>query len=325
MWKFIVKRILWVIPVLLGASLLVFTLLYFSPGDPATTFLGMNATEEETLEFNVKHGLDKPFFTQYTNYIKDIVTEFDFGNSYKNNVSVSQRIKETVPLTFKLALCSVLVMILVGIPLGIISALKQYSILDNIVLGMFGVSMPNFWLGLQLILLFALKLRWLPASGFNTPVQYILPSLTLGIAAAASLMRTTRSAILEVMRQDYIKTARAKGQSEGIIIFRHMLKNALIPIITVVMAQFSALMGNAIVVESIFSIPGLSKMMIEAVTTRDYIVVQGAVLVIAFTCCVVNLLMDLSYAMIDPRIKAQYVNQGKKARYKRKEVVKQNE
>lgn len=322
MWKFILKRILMVIPVLIGASFLVFILLHCSPGNPATTFLGITATEEEIVEFNAKHGLDQPVLVQYVTYIKNIVTELDFGNSYKNNVPVFQRISETLPATFKLALCSIVVMIVIGIPLGIISAIKQYSLLDNIasIFGMIGVSMPNFWLGLQLILILGLKLRLLPTSGFSSPAHYIMPAITLGVAAAANLMRTTRSAILDVMRQDYIKTARSKGQTEFIVIFRHMLKNALLPIITVIMSQFGALMGNAITVETIFSIPGLSKMMIEAVTTRDYIVVQGAVLVIAFICCIVNLLMDLSYAVIDPRIKADYVNKGKK-KSKRKEAA----
>lgn len=321
MLKYIIKRLLWVIPVLLGASLLIFTLLHFAPGKPSQVFLGSNATEEEIAAFNEKHGLDQPFFTQYFTYMKNIITKFDFGNSYKNNVAVSQRIKETYPVTFRLAISALLIMVAIGLPLGVLSAIKQYSILDNIasVLGMLGVSMPNFWLGLQLILLFAYRWQILPPSGFSSPKHYILPALTLGVAGAAALMRTTRSSMLEVIRQDYIKTVRAKGQKESVVIWRHMLKNAMLPIITSIAQRFCVIMGSSLVIENIFAIPGICKLMMESITLRDYIVVIGCVLTIAFTCSIVNLLTDLSYALIDPRIKAQFKNQSK--RNKKKEDV----
>lgn len=321
MWKYIVKRILWVIPVLLGSSLLIFAMLHLAPGDPATTFLGTNATEEQIAGFNEKHGLDKPFLVQYLDYIKNIVTKFDFGNSYKNNISVWDNIKRAYPYTFKLALCAMAVAILIGIPLGIISAVKQYSLLDNVVsvLGLAGVSMPNFWLGLQLILLFSLKLHMLPSSGFDRFDQMIMPATALGLAEAANLMRTTRSSMLDVIKQDYIKTARAKGQKEIVVIGRHMLKNALLPIITAVAMQFAGTMGNSIVVEGIFSIPGMSQMLISSISSRDYVMVLGAVLVIAATCCVVNLLADLGYALVDPRLRAQYKSQRRKGEKKAEE------
>lgn len=308
MWKYVIKRVLWVIPVLLGASFLVFSLLHFAPGKPVDVFLQADATAEEKAEFNAKYGLDQPFFTQYFNYIKNIVTKFDFGRSYKNNIQITQRITETYPKTMRLAGMALLIMVSVGLPLGVLSAIKHYSLLDSIVsvLGIFGVSMPNFWLGLQLILVFALILDLLPPSGNSTPAHYILPALTIGLAGAANLMRVTRSSILEVLKQDYINTARAKGQSERVVIWRHMLRNALLPIVTVIGMQFSGIMGNAITVETIFGISGLPKMMIDGINFRDYIVVQGGVLAIAGTCCIMNLLTDLSYALIDPRIKAQY-------------------
>ena len=212
MLRFIIKRVLWVIPVLIGSSLLIFTLLHFAPGDPATTFLGTSATAEEIAEYNARYGLDKPFFVQFINYLKNIVFHFDFGNSYKNNVPVIESILQAFPVTFRLALSACIVAVVIGIPFGIISAVKQYSLLDNIVsvIGLVGVSMPNFWLGLQLILIFSLRLRLLPSSGFNSFEQMILPAITLGLAEAATLMRTTRSSMLEVIKQDYIKTARAK-------------------------------------------------------------------------------------------------------------------
>lgn len=307
MLRFIIKRVLWVIPVLIGSSLLIFTLLHFAPGDPATTFLGTSATAEEIAEYNARYGLDKPFFVQFINYLKNIVFHFDFGNSYKNNVPVIESILQAFPVTFRLALSACIVAVVIGIPFGIISAVKQYSLLDNIVsvIGLVGVSMPNFWLGLQLILIFSLRLRLLPSSGFNSFEQMILPAITLGLAEAATLMRTTRSSMLEVIKQDYIKTARAKGQREFVVITRHMLKNALLPIITTISASFVGTMGNAIVIERIFTIPGLSQMLITGISARDYVNVQGAVLVVAFTCCIVNLITDLGYAFVDPRLRFQ--------------------
>lgn len=308
MWKYILKRILWVIPVLVGSSLLIFILLRFAPGDPATTFLGTSATAEQVAEFNAKHGLDQPRLVQFTQYIKNIVLHFDFGNSYKNNIPVLKSLNTVYPVTFKLALCAMVVTIVIGIPLGIVSALKQYSPLDNLVtvLGLAGVSLPNFWLGLQLILLFSLRWKMLPSSGFESFEQMILPSITLGLAGAASLMRTTRSSMLEVIKQDYIKTARAKGQSEFVIVSRHMLKNAMLPILTSIATQFVGAIGNTVVIESIFTIPGISQLMISSITARDYIVVRGCVLVISATCCIVNLLTDLGYAFVDPRLRSRY-------------------
>ena len=316
MVKFIVKRLLWVIPVLLGASFLIFSLLHASPGDPAITSLGITATQEELDQFNEMHNLNDPLLVQYGKYIYNLAVKGDFGRSYRTNDSVLPRIQDAWPATMKMAGFASVIMILIGVPLGIQSAIRQYSIMDNFasVFGMAGVSMPNFWLGLQLMIIFALNLRWLPASGYSGFRYLILPAVTIGLAGAASLMRITRSSMLEVIRQDYIRTARAKGQSERVIIWHHMLRNSLLPIVTVVALQFVNLMGNAIVVETIFSIPGISKLMIDGINARDYPTVQGAVLVIAFICCIMNLLTDLIYAFIDPRVMAQYKNSGRKKR-----------
>lgn len=314
MLKYTLKRIFWIIPVMICASFLVFALLNAAPGDPARIHTGSDATEADVENFRKEHGLDKPFLVQYANYIRKVFTEGDLGNSYKSNTPVSDRILQTFPVTFKLTILSMVVMLGIGIPLGIISALRQYSVLDNIVsfLGMIGVSMPNFWLALQLILIFSFYLGWLPASGSNSLKYFILPAITAGVAGAATIMRTTRSAILEVYRQDYIKTAEAKGQKESIIIGRHMLKNASLPIITVVSSTFCGALANSTVIETVFSIPGLCKLLVDSIVSRDNIVVMGAIMVLAITCCLVNLLTDLVFALIDPRIKLQFQHNQKR-------------
>ncbi|MFQ9652856.1 MAG: ABC transporter permease [Enterocloster sp.] len=293
MVKFIVKRLLWVIPVLLGASFLIFSLLHASPGDPAITSLGITATQEELDQFNEMHNLNDPLLVQYGKYIYNLAEKGDFGRSYRTNDSVLPRIQDAWPATMKMAGFASVIMILIGVPLGILSAIRQYSILDNFasVFGMAGVSMPNFWLGLQLMIIFALNLRWLPASGYSGFRYLILPAVTIGLAGAASLMRITRSSMLEVIRQDYIRTARAKGQSERVIIWHHMLRNfPSSDCYGKVALQFVNLMGNAIVVETIFSIPGISKLMIDGINARDYPHGAGEpVLVIAFIRCIAEI------------------------------------
>lgn len=308
MLRYTIKRILWIIPIMLAAAFLVFGLLSLTPGDPARIHTGMEASEEDLDRFREQHGLDKSFMGQYFTYIKNVFTKGDMGNSYKSGSPIADRIVQTFPVTFKLALMSLAIMLIIGIPLGIISALKQYSVIDNFVsfFGMIGVSMPNFWLALQLILLFSLRLGWLPASGSGSMRYFILPSITLGVAGTARIMRITRSAILEIYRQDYIKTARAKGQKESIVIWRHMLKNSSLTIITAVSTQFIASLANSTVIETVYSMPGLSKFLIDSITTIDNNAVLGAILVLAGASAIINLITDLILAMIDPRIKSQF-------------------
>jgi peptide/nickel transport system permease protein len=212
------------------------------------------------------------------------------------------------PNTFKLAGLSVILSVIIGITVGIVSATRQYSILDNVAtaISFIGVSMPNFWQGMMLIIVFSVWLGWLPPSGFSTPMHWILPAVTIGTSSAAQIMRMTRSSMLEVIRQDYIRTARAKGQSERIVIWRHALKNALIPIITVVGLSFGRLLGGAVLTESIFSIAGIGKLMVDAINMRNYPLVQGGVLFIAIVMSVVNLIVDVLYAYVDPRIRTQF-------------------
>lgn len=307
MFKYIARRILFLLPVLVGVSFIVFSLLYITPGDPARMVLGDQATEEAVQEFRNKEGLNDPFLVQYGRYVFKAL-QGDIGRSYMTRRPVSDEILSAFPSTIKLAALSMVIAIILGIPFGIISAIRQYSLFDSVtmIFAMVGLSMPVFWLGILLILFFSVQLRWLPSSGFNSFASMILPSITLAAQSVAIVTRMTRSSMLEVVRQDYIRTARAKGQKESVVIWRHALGNALIPVVTVVGLQFGHLLGGAVLTESIFSIPGVGRLMVEAIKMRDYPLVQGGVLYIAIAFSLVNLLVDLVYAWVDPRIKAQY-------------------
>lgn len=308
MHKYVLRRLLLFIPVILGVIFIVFSLLALTPGDPAKMVLGQGATPETVEAMRHQIGLDQPFLARFLNYLKDLVFHLDIGISYNTKMPVMDSIKAALPYTVRLALCAVIVGLVFGIPIGIISAIKQYSAFDTIamILALIGLSMPVFWLGLLLIIFFSVNLHWLPASGFDTFSQMILPSLALGAQSVAIFARMTRSSMLEVVRQDYIRTVRAKGQKELAIIFGHTLRNSLIPIITVVGLQFGILLGGALLTESVFSIPGIGRLMVDAIKARDYPMVQGGVLVIALLFSAVNLLVDLVYGFVDPRIRSQY-------------------
>lgn len=308
MLRYIVRRVLFLIPVLLGVAFCVFTLLYLTPGDPARMVLGDLATEDAVQEFRNREGLNDPFLVQFGNYVWKAVTKGDIGRSYITKRSVAQEVLAVFPATLKLSALAMLIAILVGLPCGILSAIKQYSLFDTVtmIFAMIGLSMPVFWLGLLLILLFSVHLRWLPSSGFGTFKAMILPAVSLSAQAISKVTRMTRSSMLEVIRADYIRTARAKGQKESVVIWVHALHNALIPVVTLCGLQFGHLLAGAILTESIFAIPGVGRLMVSSIMQRDYPMVQGGVLFIAIAFSIVNLLVDLVYAYIDPRIKAQY-------------------
>ncbi|ABR49058.1 Nickel-transporting ATPase [Alkaliphilus metalliredigens QYMF] len=308
MHKYILRRLLYLIPVILGVSLIVFTMMYFTPGDPARIMLGESAPDEEVARMRESLGLDDPYVVQFGRYVKNAVVHQDIGRSYRTGRPVAEEVLTRFPATLKLAAAGVFVAVVIGIPIGIISATKQYSLFDNVamIFALMGVSMPNFWQGMMGILIFSVYLGWFPSSGFSTFRHLILPATTIGTSSAAIITRMTRSSMLEVVRQDYIRTARAKGQAESVVINQHALKNALIPIITVIGLQFGYLLGGAVLTESIFSIPGVGKLMVDSILTRDFPVVQGGVLFIAVTFSMVNLVVDILYAYVDPRIKSQY-------------------
>lgn len=308
MVRYILRRILFLIPVIIGVVFCVFTLLYLTPGDPAKMILGEWATEESIQNFREAEGLNKPFLAQFGNYLYKGVFKGDIGRSYITKRPVMTEIMQAFPATLKLSFFAIVIAIIIGIPCGILSAIKQYSIFDTItmILAMVGLSMPVFWLGLLLIIFFSVHLGWLPSSGFDNFRSMILPSCALAAQSISMVTRMTRSSMLEVINADYIRTARSKGQKESVVILRHALHNALIPVVTLCGLQFGELLSGAILTESIFAIPGVGRVMVESIKMRDFPMVQGGVLFIAVAFSVVNLAVDLLYAFIDPRIKAQY-------------------
>lgn len=307
MYKYVVKRILMMIPVILGVSLLVFFVLKMTPGDPARIVAGSEADDAAVEQIREELGLNKPLPQQYIDYMLGLLRG-DMGNSYTTGKTVIGEIIARMPTTFILAFAGVLVAVVIGIPLGIVSATKQYSILDNIstLFALTGVAMPNFWLGLMLMLLFSVQLGWLPSGYDESWRSYILPAITMGVGATANFMRTTRSSMLEVIRQDYIRTVRAKGSDDKRVVWGHALRNALIPVVTVIGLQIGTLLGGAVVNETVFSLPGLGTLMINSINKKDEPMVMGCLITFAIIFSIVNLLIDILYAYIDPRIKAQY-------------------
>ena len=321
MVRYTIKRLLIIIPTLLGVLLIIFTINYFTPGDPAMAALGTNYTEEAYKQKVEDKGLDEPFVVRYFVYLKNIVTKFDLGTSYSTLRPVTKLIGEKIVPTLKVGLLSCVVTVIVGIIVGIVSAVKQYSVIDYVStsLSVFFAAMPGFWLALMCMMLFCIKLRWLPATGLATWKHYILPVLCLGLSPIAIIIRMTRSSMLDVIHQDYIRTARAKGVGERKVIYKHALRNALIPVITVIGMQMSMVISGSVVIESIFGIPGIGMLMLDAIGSRDYPLIQGTVLVLSFLICIINLLVDLAYAAADPRIKAQYTT-GRRSSKKSKET-----
>lgn len=308
MLKYILKRLLMMVPVVLAVTVLIFTIMYFVPGDPAIIILGANASEDQLEAKREDLGLNDGYFVSLARYMKKVFIDFDFGNSYINRSDISKEIISRFPRTATIAFFSVLLALSFGIPLGIWSAVNQYTWKDHFSMfaALIGVSMPSFWVGLMLVLVFALKLGWLPPSGISSFKNYILPCIACSLGGMATTARQTRSSMLEVIRSDYIVTARAKGQSERKVIYYHALRNALIPIITEAGTMFGLMLGGALVIETVFSIPGLGTYMVTGINTRDYPAIQGAVIMLSITFGVVMLLVDLLYAFIDPRIRNQY-------------------
>ncbi|MGI6085474.1 MAG: ABC transporter permease [Acetivibrionales bacterium] len=307
MLKYIIKRILWIIPIIVGVSFIIFFIMDFTPGDPAIMILGEGAKSEEYEALRNELGLNDNFFVRYIRYISNAVRG-DLGKSYRTNIPVFQEIISRLSYTLNLAVVSTIIAIIIGLPVGVVSAVKQYRAVDNISLGISLVltSMPEFWFALMCILLFSLKLKWLPSLGADSWKHFILPAATACTNTLASILRMTRSTMLEVIRQDYIRTARAKGAPERTVIFGHALRNALLPVVTIIGVNFGLALGGAIVVEQVFALPGLGQLMINAVKSKDTPMVIASVLFSAIIASLVNLLVDIVYVYIDPRLKSQY-------------------
>ncbi|HIQ86119.1 MAG TPA: ABC transporter permease [Candidatus Scatomorpha gallistercoris] len=312
MAKFVAKRLLYMIPVLLGVAFLVFSILALTPGSPGEIILGITASKEDIAALNHEFGYDQPFFTRFFDYIGGIIFHLDLGISYQSREPVINDIIASFPNTFILTVLSMALASVIGVSLGIISAVRQYSALDNIcvVVALVFASIPGFWLGLMLMLIFSLQLEWLPSHGVESFASFILPTITVSLGSAASLLRLTRSAMLETIRQEYIRTARAKGASEKIVIIRHALRNALMPVVTTIGTNFGASLGGAIIAEQVFAMQGMGTLITNAIRQKDIPVVMGATLFLAFLFSLIILLTDVLYAFIDPRIKAKYQRGG---------------
>ena len=304
MGRYILRRLVMLVPVLFGVSLVSFSLLHVVPGDPAEVLGGAEATKEDVDRIRREYGLDRPLLVQYLQFAAN-AARGDFGISIQSRHPVRGLLFQSLGFTLQLSLASILVASVVGLLAGIISATRPYSLFDALgMLGaLFGISMPIFWLGLLLIVVFAVQLHWLPSGGTGTLFHLILPAVALGSASSAVIARMTRASMLEVVRQDYIRTARATGYREDVVIFRHALKNAMIPILTVFGLEFGSMLGGAVQTETVFSLPGVGRLLVEGIFARDYPVVQGAMMLVATTFVLVNLLTDAAYAFFDPRIR----------------------
>ncbi len=313
MTKYIVNRLLWMIPVIFGVAIFIFSILYFVPGDPAQIILGQYATAEEINYLRGQMGLDQPYIVQLGRFLFDTFVRFDLRESYFTHIPITQELLARIPRTLLLGLSTMVFSMLIGIPLGILAAVNQNRFADRLcmVVALLGVSVPGFWLALMLVILFSLKLGWLPATGIGGIEYYILPVVSQTFYGVGGQARMSRSSMLEVIRSDYVVTARAKGLTEGEVTYKHALPNALMPIITVAGSRLAIIFGGSVITETVFSIPGVGSYMIGAINSRDYPVVCGSVLFLAVVFSLCMLLVDIAYALVDPRIKAQYASKKK--------------
>ena len=313
MGKYIIKRILLMIPVVLGVAILVFTMMQLAPSDPAEVVLGTTATAEQKDAWREERGLNDPYIVQMGRYLGNVFFRFDFGTSYISNVSIRDELISRFPYTLVFAVSGMVLSLLIGIPLGVTAAVHQNSIVDygSMTLALIGTSLPGFWFALVLVLLFSDKLGWLPPNGVGGIEYWILPIASTAFAGVTTMARQMRSGMLEVIHADYITMAKAKGVKKSSVIYQHALPNALIPVITVASMSFGTSLGGTLIAETIFSIPGVGVYITNAVTNRDYPVVEGGVLLLAVTFSIIMLVCDLLIANVDPRVKAQ-ISGGKK-------------
>ncbi|WP_062048318.1 nickel ABC transporter permease [Bacillus sp. JCM 19034] len=303
MFKFIIRRLLQTIPVLFGVSIIVFSLMHLIPGDAAQVIAGESASPEQVEQMRERLGLNDPYPVQYFNFISNAV-QGDLGNSVRNGRPVTEEISGRFGTTIELAIYSTILSVFIGLIAGVISATRQNSFMDVgiMIIALFGLSMPNFWLGLMLIKWLAVDHSIFSPSGWGAFKQMVLPVVTLGTSGAAIVARMTRSSMLEVIGQDYIRTARAKGVRERTVIYRHALKNALIPVVTVVGLSFGTLLGGTIIVEQVFAINGMGRLMVDSIRSRDFPIVQGTVLIVSLLFVLVNLMVDIAYRLLNKRI-----------------------
>lgn len=307
MLKYVLKRILLMIPIILGVIIIVFSIINVVPGDPGRRILGVSASQEAVDQLNHELGIDQPFVTRLYQYIKGVVTEFDFGLSYQSMKPVLPTLKSNFAYTFRLAVLMTLGYVIIGIPLGVLSAVKQYSPIDNItrIVSVCLSAFPSFWLYMMAILLFSLRLGWVPSGGVDTWKNYILPVSCAAVLNASSLQRMTRTTMLETIRQDYVRTARAKGCAKVTVVWKHAFLNAALPIINSVGITFGAMLGGTVIIESVFNMPGLGSVIIKAINAKDVPMVMGCTVLLSSIFCVIVLAIDIISALVDPRVKAK--------------------
>ncbi|MCD7918589.1 MAG: ABC transporter permease [Clostridiales bacterium] len=307
MGKYILRRLVMCVIVVFVAAIIIFTIMYFVPGDPVEIMLGSTATVEQKDALRASLGLDQPFLIQLGTYLLNLL-QGDFGTSYTYNAPVTNELLSRLPYTLLIGISGIIVDVIISIPLGIYAALRRGKWQDTActVFAMACVSVPDFWFALMLVVIFAVNLQVLPVSGIGGPRYFVMPIAASALAGIGGLLRQTRSGMLDVMNSDFVVTARSKGVPEGKVILQHMLPNALIPVVTVVGGHFSRCIGGAVIIEQIFSIPGLGAYMLNAINTRDYPVIRSSVVILAAVTSIVMLVVDIVYALIDPRIKAQY-------------------
>jgi len=304
--RYVIRRVLLAVPVLLGVATLVFSLIHLVPGDPAQAMLGDGAAPQDVTELRKSLGLDQPLFTQYVTFLRQAVTG-DLGTSFRTGQPVTTMIAERVPATAELALAAMVVAVLIAIPLGVVAAVWRGTAIDYgaMTFALAGVSIPNFWLGPLLAIVFAVELGWLPVSGRGTLGHLVLPAFSLGLALAAILARMTRASLLDELNELYVRAARARGVSRAASVTSHALRNSFVPLLTIIALQFGAVLTGAVITETIFAWPGIGRLLIQSIGFRDYPMVQGCILLIAVTYVSVNLLTDLLYGVLDPRIRLE--------------------
>lgn len=308
MYRYVIKRIFMMIPIIIGVSFIIFTILAFIPGDPGSIILGPGATQAEINELNHQLGQDQPFLQRYANYMYKAFVLRDLGISYATRLPVFQQIMQRLPVSIILAASAMFLAIVVGVPVGILSAVRQYTSLDYVptAIALFLASLPAFLIGMVLMLVFSLWLNWFPSNGVGTWKHYVMPAISLGLPYASFQLRFTRSSMLETIRQDYIRTAKAKGAPERSIIWHHAMRNALLPVVTVAGNNFGLLIGGAIATETLFGMPGLGTFIVTGISQRDLPIVMAGIIIFTLLFSLIILFVDVLYAFIDPRVKARY-------------------
>lgn len=318
MLRYILKRILYLVPIMLGVIVLVFMMKVVMPGDPVMELLPSSATDEQREELREELGLNDPIPKQFIDYVWGIISRGDLGTSYKSKQPVMTELLQRFPKTLLISVVAMLASLIIAVPLGMLAAVKQYTWVDNLIVffTIVGASLPSFWLALMMMMLFSVQLGWLPAVFNGTVASYIMPIVAVAFGSVSAAVRGNRATMLETIRQDYIRTARAKGQKESVVIAHHAFRNVLVPFVSSVGSGLGTLLGGSLIIETVFAVPGIGKYITDAVTQRNYPAVQGGIVFLAFVYAIINILVDICYTVVDPRLKTTFITTKKSKRKK---------